>query len=140
MKKTTNPEHTDLIVENNPNLKNFTKTSPTFDNISKPPLPETKDFDKEFELYVKFIPNKDTRKHIEDNKDTIKEFKKIYSKDQEDARDLKGMAANEEYDKAIAEVKEHLPTRTQEIIKQRVMGSCITGLAKYFDTTTINAS
>ncbi|MFA6256214.1 MAG: hypothetical protein WC606_03440, partial [Candidatus Absconditabacterales bacterium] len=54
------------------------------------------------------------------------------------ARDLKSKEAYDEYIKAITEIKENLPNTTQTIIKQRVMGSCITGLAKYFDTTTIN--
>jgi hypothetical protein len=39
---------------------------------------------------------------------------------------------------AIGKVKEQLPKNTQDIIKQRVLGSCINGLAKYFETNTIN--
>lgn len=137
---TSNPNHTDLIVENNKSLRDFTETSDKFGKISAPTLPEIKNFDTEFARYVKFIPDETIRKNIEKNKDIIKEFKSIYDKDQEDARNEKWEKAYKEYMSAIAQVKENLPKRTETIIRQRALGSCITGLARYFDTTTLAPS
>lgn len=88
-KEASKPENMDQIIENNKSLKKFTETSDKFDSISAPTLPETKDFDTEFASYVKFIPDETIRKNIEKNKDIIKEFKSIYDKDQEDARNEK---------------------------------------------------
>lgn len=137
MKRNMDAGHTNIIVESNENLKNYADTSDKFNKISAPTLPETKDFDKEFEMYVKFIPDEKTRKNIEDNKDLIKKFKPE-TENKEKPQDEKWKAAYDQYTKALADVKENLPKRTEAIIKQRVLGSCITGLAKYFDTTTIN--
>lgn len=138
MAETTNRRHTDLIVTNNPSLNAYTKESPRLNTLTIPKAPEFKDFEKEFSLYVKLIPDEDTRKNIEKNKDIIKDFKTIYDIDPEDARDSEGQKAYEEYKDAINKVKETLPQKTQEIAKQRVLWSCITGLARYFDTTNID--
>jgi hypothetical protein len=134
----SNPENTDRIIENNKGLRDFTQTSDKFNNISLPILPENKNFDEEFSMYVKLIPDEKIRKNIEENKTIIKEFKELYDKDQEDARNEKGQQAYAEYIDAIDTIKEDLPKKTQKIIKNRVLWSCITGLAKYFDTTTLN--
>lgn len=132
-----NPEHTDVIVENNESLHKYTQNSNQFDKIGKPILPETKNFDEEFATYVKLIPDESVRTEIESNKDIIKSYKEIYDKDEEDAKGMKGAEAYETYTKAIDDVKEHLPERTQTIIKQRVLWTCITGLASYFDNSKI---
>lgn len=133
---TKNPEHTDALVATNSSLNNFANNSDKFDKITTPPLPESKDFDKEFDLYVKFISDKNVRNSIQANKDLIKTFRT--NTDKKNIENPAGKKANEEYATAIAEVKENLPSRSQTIIKQRVMGSCISGLAKYFDSSTIN--
>ena len=132
--ETSNPKNTDDITSKNKSL------STTADNldISSPTLPETKDFDTEFSTYVKFISDEKIKANIEKNKILIKTYKDIYDKDQEDARDEKWEIAYREYIQAITTTKETLSQRTQQAIKQRVMGTCITGLARYFDTTTIN--
>ena len=132
------PEHTDRIIQENKHLYNFTKNSDKFDNISLPTLPEFKNFDDEFVFYTKFIPDDKIRENIQQNKTLIKDFKEIYDKDQEDARDEKGQKVYQEYINALYEIKKTLPNRIQEITKQRVLWSCITGLVKYFDTTTLN--
>jgi|GEM_PF-6348100 len=116
-----NPEHTDVIVENNESLHKYTQSSDQFDKISKPILPESENFDEEFATYVKFIPDKRLRNEIESNKDIIKSYKEIHDKDEEDAKGMKGAEAYETYTSAINDVKEHLPERTQTIIKQRVV-------------------
>ncbi len=135
MMKMMSPIKTDLIVENNEEIKNYTQTSDRLDKISVPTLPESKDFDTDFDLYVKFIPDEKTREHIKDNKELIKKAKDELVKDPNNEEAKK---TYEEYTKAISDVKENLPSKTQTIIKQRVMGSCITGLARYFNTTTID--
>ncbi len=133
-----NPEHTDVIVENNESLNKYTQTSDKFDKISKPILPESKDFDEEFATYVKLIPDERLRNEIENNKDIIKSYKEIHDKDDEIAKSMKGAEMYDTYIHAVDDVKEHLPERTQQIIKQRVMGSCIRGLASYFDNNKID--
>ncbi len=138
MTETTDRRHTDLIVNNNPSLTSYTQQSATLNKLTIPKIPEFKEFEKEFKVYVKLIPDEKIRKNIEKNKNLIKEYKEIYDKDAEDARDIEGQKAYEEYTNAIDDVKEKLPDKTQAIAKQRVLWSCITGLAKYFDTSTIN--
>ena len=138
MEETADRKHTDLIVTNNPSLTTYTKESPTLNKLTIPQAPEFKDFEKEFSLYVKFIPDEEIRENIQKNKDIIKNYKEIHDKDEEDARDVEGEKAYEEYKSAINKVKERLPKKTQEIAKQRVLWSCITGLSKYFDTTNID--
>lgn len=135
MMKMMSPIKTDLIVENNEEIKNYTQTSDKLDKISAPTLPESKDFDTDFDLYVKFIPDEKTREHIKDNKELIKKAKDDLVKDPNNNEAKK---TYEEYSKVISDVKENLPSKTQAIIKQRVMGSCITGLARYFNTTTVD--
>jgi hypothetical protein len=65
---------------------------------------------------------------------------KIYAQqdDEDRKQDQEGEKAYQEYITAIAEAKDNIQNRTKEISKQRVLGSCITGLAKYFDTSTVN--
>ena len=138
MAETADRKHTDLIVTNNPSLTTYTKEAPTLNKLTIPDAPEFKDFEKEFSLYVKFIPDEEIRENIQKKKDIIKNYKEIYDKDEEDARDSEGEKAYEEYKNAINKVKESLPQKIQEIAKQRVLWSCITGLAKYFDTTNID--
>lgn len=115
------PEHTDRIIQENKHLYNFTKNSDKFDNISLPTLPEFKNFDDEFVFYTKFIPDDKIRENIQQNKTLIKDFKEIYDKDQEDARDEKGQKVYQEYINALYEIKKTLPNRIQEITKQRVL-------------------
>ena len=138
MAETTDRKHTDLIVGNNLSLTAYTKESPTLNKLTIPQAPEFKDFEKEFGLYVKFIPNEEIRENIQKNKDIIKNYKEIHDKDEEDARDSEGEKACDEYTKAINNIKEKLPDKTKAIAKQRVLWSCITGLARYFDTTNID--
>jgi hypothetical protein len=121
MAETTDREHTDRIINNNPSLTAYTQQSLTLNKLTIPKTPEFNDFDKEFKLYVKLITDEKIRKNIEKNKNLIKEYKEIYDKDEEDARDIEGQKAYEEYTHAIIEVKEKLPDRTQAIAKQRVL-------------------
>ena len=137
MAETTDRKHTDIIVANNPSLTTYTKDSPTLNKLTIPEI-KCKDFEDEFSHYVKFIPDEDIRKNIEKNKDIIKAFKEIHDIDPEDARNSEGQKAYDEYTKAINNVKEKLPDKTKAIAKQRVLWTCITGLAKYFDTTNIS--
>ena len=139
MWEVTDPDNTENIKA----IKDFTDNSDKFNKIKAPTLPEIQDFDTEFTTYVKFIPDEKIRTSIEDNKDLIKTFEKTLNeeKTEDDVRtgeDEKWRAAYDEYTQAIEDIKENLPERTQTIIKQRVMGSCISWLAKYFDTTTVN--
>ena len=132
------PNYTDLIVENNESVKNFAEKSDRLDKIKAPTLPEAKDFESEFAMYVKFIPDEKIRKNIENNKDLIsRPFKKEYEKNQEDTREIKGKEAYDEYTQAIDEIKENLPKRTEMIIRKKVPSICVAGLARYFDSTTI---
>ena len=121
MAETTDRKHTDLIVTNNPSLTTYTKDSPTLNKLTIPKAPEFKDFEKEFGLYVKFIPNENIRENIQKNKDIIRSYKEIYDKDAENTRDSEGEKAYEEYKNAINKVKEKIPQKTQEIAKQRVL-------------------
>lgn len=137
-KEASEPKNTDRIIEDNKYLKEFTETSPRLDTIKKPILPQYQEFDQEFELYVKFIPNEKLRKNIESNKKIIKEYQEIYQRDPEDARNEKAKNTYDEYTKAKNEVKKNLQETTQQIVKQRTLWSCITGLAKYFDTSKVH--
>jgi hypothetical protein len=121
MAETTDRRHTDLIVNNNPSLTSYTQQSATLNKLTIPKIPEFKEFEKEFKVYVKLIPDEKIRKNIEKNKNLIKEYKEIYDKDAEDARDIEGQKAYEEYTNAIDDVKEKLPDKTQAIAKQRVL-------------------
>ena len=121
MAETADRKHTDLIVTNNPSLTTYTKEAPTLNKLTIPDAPEFKDFEKEFSLYVKFIPDEEIRENIQKKKDIIKNYKEIYDKDEEDARDSEGEKAYEEYKNAINKVKESLPQKIQEIAKQRVL-------------------
>lgn len=137
-KEASRPEHTDDIIEENKNLKNFTETSNNFDRISPHRLSQNQSFETEYAMYVKFIPDETIRNNITRNKDDIKEYKEIYEKDQEDAKGMKWEKIYQEYIDVIEQVKNTLPIKIQNIIKQRTLWACITGLARYFDTTTMN--
>jgi len=119
LKNTLEPDSTDTLIDSNPSLKDYADNSSNLDAITKPTLPEIKDFDEEFATYIKFIPDEDLQKRIMENEDIIK----LYNKEDDDERmrDEKGEKAYEEYMTAIQTIKETLPTRTQEIIKQRVL-------------------
>ncbi|MEI6672873.1 MAG: hypothetical protein WCL02_06155 [bacterium] len=120
-KEASEPKNTDRIIEDNKYLKEFTETSPRLDTIKKPILPQYQEFDQEFELYVKFIPNEKLRKNIESNKKIIKEYQEIYQRDPEDARNEKAKNTYDEYTKAKNEVKKNLQETTQQIVKQRTL-------------------
>jgi len=140
MGELTNPEKND----SNKAIQNYAQNSKNLDKITKPTLPEIKDFDKEYDTYVKYIPDEQLKENIIKNKDLIKSYKdKLDASDEESARTLEDEPGKTEYDEyadAIVSVQEQLQTRTQEITKQRVMGSCISWLAKYFDSTRITSA
>jgi hypothetical protein len=71
------------------NLKKFTETSNNFDRISRPRLPQNQNFETEYAMYVKLIPDPKIKNNIMRNKDDIKTYKEIYDKDQEDAKGMK---------------------------------------------------
>ncbi len=141
MKETINPDHTNLIVENNGSLSKYTQESRKLNSIASPDLPKSKDFenfDKEFDFYKKLLTDEKKIQYLKDNENIIKEYKKFFEKNQEDAKGMKGEDEYKAYTDIKAEIENNIQIRTKEIIKQRVMGTCITGLAKYFDTTTMN--
>ena|GEM_PF-6502267 len=140
LKETTNPNHTDLIVENNKSLSKYTQESRKLNTISSPDLPKSKDFenfDKEFDFYKKLLTDGKKIQYLKDNEKVIKEYKKFFEKNQEDAKGMKGEDEYKAYTDIKADIEENIQIRTKEITKQRVLGTCITGLAKYFDTTTL---
>src|SRR5574344_2421242 len=131
----SNPNNADKIASE----LNYSDNSPTLNKLSTPNLPETKDFDEEFDMYIKFIDDEKERQEFTEKKDDLKKYKEIYDKTPEEAIKIQEGTLNEIYDRyesAIKSIKEELPTQTKEFAKQRVLGTCITGLAKYFDSST----
>lgn len=90
-------------------------------------------------MYIKFIDDEKERDEFIKRRNDIKHYKDIYDKAPDEAIKMQEGALNEiedRYDIAIQKIKEELPTKTKEFAKQRVLGTCITGLAKYFDSST----
>lgn len=134
----SDPNKADILVRENLGLKTYANTSPHLGSIWVPKLPESEWFDSDFTTYVKFIPDTKIRESIQGHKELIQKFSKLSEKEQKDDTNREGRKAYEEYVQAITEVQNWLPNITQNITKWGVMSSCIAGLAKYFDTTTIN--
>ncbi len=135
LEEMSNPNNADKIASE----LNYSDNSPTLNKLSTPNLPETKDFDEEFDMYIKFIDDEKERQEFTEKKDDLKKYKEIYDKTPEEAIKIQEGTLNEIYDRyesAIKSIKEELPTQTKEFAKQRVLGTCITGLAKYFDSST----
>ncbi len=125
-------ENVDKIIKENDDLNNKANSI----DLNIPNLPETKNIDMEFATYVKFITDENIQDNIQRNEDIIK----IYAQESEEDRknNEEGAKAYEEYITTIQDIKENFQERIQTISKQRVLGTCITGLAKYFDTSTVN--
>ncbi|MCX6822918.1 MAG: hypothetical protein NTX91_02880 [candidate division SR1 bacterium] len=130
------PTQATKVVEENPDLKNFATTSPRLDSITAPPLPEIKDVKKEFETYVKFIPDPNIKAHVIQNQKIILSYKNVV--DKKSVPDKESIAAYKEYTEAIAKIKAALPQAIQASVKYSTSAAPISGLSKYFDTTTIN--
>ncbi len=131
-KMSTNADQVNAIVNSNTALTNYSTNSSKLNTLTIPDLPKTKNIKQEFKLYVKLISDEQTRTSIQENKKLILK----YNPKKENKEEV--IKAYTEYQQAITQVQEQLPERIKNISKQRVLGSCITGLAKYFDTTTIN--
>ena len=127
----TNPDQAHAIVDSNPSLKNYTDKSPTLNTITIPGLPNFDTIEEEFDFYSKFITDTKTQKNLEDNEKIIKK----YNPEKADETSKK---IYQDYQKTIQEIQEQLPEKTKTISKQRILASCITGLSKYFDSTTLN--
>jgi soluble cytochrome b562 len=118
----SNPNNADKIASE----LNYSDNSPTLNKLSTPNLPETKDFDEEFDMYIKFIDDEKERQEFTEKKDDLKKYKEIYDKTPEEAIKIQEGTLNEIYDRyesAIKSIKEELPTQTKEFAKQRLFFS-----------------
>lgn len=133
----TRPEKTDLIIDSNENLQDYINDSDTLNEIKLPIDEQLNYSDEEFDLYVKFIDNQAIKADIEANKKEIQAYAKNPEKNNTNETESISKAY-EAYTTEVTKIKSEIGKSTEDIVQKRVLGSCISWLASYFDSTTID--
>ena len=138
LSKTINTNTTDTLIDNNESLHNYVDNSDALKDIELPLSKELTYDDEELETYIDLIPDRETRKNIEKNKEKIFEHAKNIKENTANENDKEISAIYQQYTTEIGNIKNEISDSTQNTLQKRILGSCISWLASYFDSTTID--
>ena len=137
--ETNNPKTTDDLIDNNESLNYYANNSDALADIEVPLNKELTYDNEEFDTYVKFIEDDDVRKDIKKNQKEIQDFHQKKSENTEETPDDEAIKKiYQQYTTEIGNIKNEIADSTQKTLQKRILGSCISWLASYFDNTTID--